>query len=390
MKKILPLLALICLNCSNPIKNGDTDSFLVEIPYEYINQKIIIPVEINNKEYRFCFDTGSRTVIRSKIKSEILSTVQSEVGDWFITDGNNQSHLMSSILIDSLSIGGIHFKNVEALTDTIHHEVWQCFDFDGYIGSELLQEYIVQIDSTDNKIRFAKDIHALSLNNKEAQEMVLIGNQGSPYIWLQFDKTEKPFKDFVLVDTGMHGIYNLSLDTYERLLKNQRIELLAKSKGASTISAFGLGEIKEQFLFHFPSFSIGNFTINNYIDNGTHNPSSRIGSKLLEYGSLTFDFINEKFYFDTKKDHIDLNDIVLPFFPTSLNKKMIVGIVWQEELKSKIQFGDQILEVDGRDLTKEDFCTLFFNPIFDRKKKEYKIKFKNHQDSIFTLNINSN
>ena len=263
MKKILPLLALICLNCSNPIKNGDTDSFLVEIPYEYINQKIIIPVEINNKEYRFCFDTGSRTVIRSKIKSEILPTVQSEVGDWFITDGNIQSHLMSSILIDSLSIGEIHFKNVEALTDTIHHEVWQCFDFDGYIGSELLQEYIVQIDPTDNKIRFAKDIHALSLNNKEAQEMVLIGNQGSPYIWLQFDKTEKPFKDFVLVDTGMHGIYNLSLDTYERLLKNKRIDLLAKSKGASTISAFGLGEIKEQFLFHFPSFSIGNFTINN-------------------------------------------------------------------------------------------------------------------------------
>ena len=59
-----------------------------------------------------------------------------------------------------------------------------------------------------------------------------------------------------------------------------------------------------------------------------------------------------------------------------------------EELKNTIEFGDQILEVNGRNLTQLDFCELVLGTsIFKKGEKIFKIKFKNSKDSIFTLDL---
>lgn len=293
---------------------------------------------------------------------------------------------MKSVLLDSLKIGGINFLNINALAYDFG-KIFECFEYDGYIGSDLLLDYIVQIDLHTNKIRFSKDINLLTLDKSKAQEMVLISDQGSPYVWVHFDDNEKPFKDFVMVDTGMKGIYDLSLDTYERLLKNQRIKLIAEGEGSATVGVFGISEKKSQYLFYFPEFSIGNFSVKNYVNYGTYASNSRIGSELLEHGKMTFDFINEKFYFDFKKKEFEVKQYKRYFAPTFQNEKFIVGIVWDEELKNKIQFGDQILEVNGKDLTKIDFCELVLGSSIFKKEKTNRVKFKNEKDSVFFLDL---
>lgn len=268
-----------------------------------------------------------------------------------------------------------------------NNNVFKCFGIDGWIGSDLLLDYIVQIDPKEKIVRLTKDIHSIPLDKSKEEEMILIGNQGSPYIWIHFDENDKPFKDFVMVDTGMYGIYDLSLDTYERLLKNNKIYLLAKSEGASTISAFGLGESSEQLLFHYPRIRVNDFTFKNYVNKVTLANNSRIGSKLLTYGTMTFDFINEKFYFENQEKEIDLNQ-KKPFFqPTYHNEKLIVGIVWDERLRDKIQFGDQILAVNGKDLTKIDFCDLVLGPSIFETTNSPVVKFKSSKDSIFSINL---
>ena len=130
---------------------------------------------------------------------------------------------------------------------------------------------------------------------------------------------------------------------------------MAKSEGAATVGAFGIEEKRDQFLFHFPNLRVGNFNILNYIHIGTHASTSRIGSELLEHGIMTLDFINEKFYFNSTLEHFQIEQKKPCFYPTYQDEKLIVGIVWDEKLKSKIQFGDQILEVNGKDLTELDF-----------------------------------
>ena len=47
---------------------------------------------------------------------------------------------------------------------------------------------------------------------------------------------------------------------------------------------------------------------------------------------------------------------MLGFTPTLNNNKLIVGFVWEETLKSKITFGDEILEVNGIDFNTIDIC----------------------------------
>jgi len=116
MKKILPLLALICLNCSNPIKNGDTVSFLVEIPYEYINQKIIIPVEINNKEYRFCFDTSCKAACPRLVAD--MQNIESQI------DPKVKKNLkMVFVSIDPTTDTPEHLKAF-AIANKMDHDPW--------------------------------------------------------------------------------------------------------------------------------------------------------------------------------------------------------------------------------------------------------------------------
>ena len=380
MKKIHLISILIAIACNSPETNSID---VIEIDFQYIKQKIIIPVEIDNEIYQFCLDTGSRTSISNDLRNKLIPKVEYEAN---ILDGNGNNQIMETVLLDSLNIGGIGFSKINALTYDFG-KIFGCFEHDGYIGSDLLLDYIVQIDLDTKKIRLTRDPGLLKLDPLDAQEMVLIGDQGSPYVWIEFDQDKTPFKDFVMVDTGMYGIYDLSLDTYERLLKNQKINLLAKSEGAATVGAFGIGEKRDQFLFHFPSLRVGNFNILNYIHIGTHASTSRIGSELLEHGIMTLDFINEKFYFNSTLEHFQIEQTKPYFYPTYQDEKLIVGIVWDEKLKSKIQFGDQILEVNGKDLTELDFCDLVLGPSQFKKDDLLNIKFRREKDSIFTLEL---
>jgi hypothetical protein len=381
MKKEL-LIFIIFLISSRSDQTNSND--FIEIDFKYVNQKIVIPVEIKNKTYQFCLDTGSKTSITKKLRTEINPKIQETRR---ISDGNKSNRLLKTVLLERIKIGALNFLNVNALSYE-HNSVFKCFEFDGYIGSDLLLDYIIQIDLDSKKIRLSKNINSLALDKKNAQEMVLINDQGSPFVWIRFDDDKNPFKDFVMIDTGMHGIYDLSIDTYERLLKNLKISIIAEGEGASTVGAFGISEIKNQYLFHFPKFSLGNFSVKNYVNHGTYSSYSRIGAELLKHGTMTFDFINEKFYFDFKKKELETVQFKKFFNPTFLDKKLVVGIVWDEELKNTIEFGDQILEVNGRNLTQLDFCELILGTsIFKKGEKIFKIKFKNSKDSIFTLDL---
>lgn len=102
---------------------------------------------------------------------------------------------------------------------------------------------------------------------------------------------------------------------------------------------------------------------------------------------MTLDFINEKFYFNSTLEHFQIEQTKPYFYPTYQDEKIIVGIVWDEKLKSKIQFGDQIPEVNGKDLTELDFCDLVLGPSQFKKDDLLNIKFRREKDSIFTLEL---
>ena len=105
---------------------------------------------------------------------------------------------------------------------------------------------------------------------------------------------------------------------------------------------------------------------------------------MLSKLNLTFQVLKPK----SMKKELETVQFKRFFNPTFFDKKLVVGIVWDEELKNTIEFGDQILEVNGRNLAQLDFCKLVLGTsIFKKGEKIFKIKFKNSKDSIFTLDL---
>lgn len=325
---------------------------LVIIDFEYINQKIIFPVKINKKTYRFCLDTGSKTSISENLSRELVSATKSY---FHISDGNNKHKSIPSATLDHIKIGSLTFKNVEVLTYSLEG-AFACFGYEGYIGSDLLLDQIIQIDLKAKKIYLTKNINILKIDPSSGQEMVLVNDQKSPYTWMKIIDENRSIIDYVMIDTGMKGLYDLSIDTYQRTLeKKEIIKLVAKGKGSSTISAFGLEDVNEQWLYRYPTLSIGGIRIKNYVNKVSYALNSRVGSKLLDYGVVTLDFINKRFYFDPTVSEVELEPKKKYFSSTFLNEKFIVGIVWDDALKNKIQFGDQILEVNGKIINNMNF-----------------------------------
>ena len=54
-------------SCSQGFSNSFTKkNYYIEVKYEFINELIIIPVEIEGEKYRFLFDTGAPNFITNK------------------------------------------------------------------------------------------------------------------------------------------------------------------------------------------------------------------------------------------------------------------------------------------------------------------------------------
>ena len=64
MKKIHLISVLIAIACNSSETNSKD---VIEIDFQYIKQKIIIPVEIDNEIYQFFLDTGNRTSISNDL-----------------------------------------------------------------------------------------------------------------------------------------------------------------------------------------------------------------------------------------------------------------------------------------------------------------------------------
>ena len=110
--------------------------------------------------------------------------------------------------------------------------------------------------------------------------------------------------------------------------------------------------------------------------------NSRIGSKLLHYGTVTVDYKNKKFYFKPNSNNdIDAHEKQFPINIIPKNDKLYISTVWDDKLKSQINAGDQILEIDSKSFEKIDICDLILKSTLKGKDKIL-LKTKNSNGEI--------
>jgi predicted aspartyl protease len=364
--------------------NTKEESYYTEMQFEYVNGKIIIPILINEKTYRFLLDTGAPNLITKKLAETLKQKSLQEIK---VSDANDNKSSMNFVELPNITIGNVVFENSVALSSNDDGNlVFDCFNLDGFIGSNLLRNSILQIDTRNKTLIITNDEKKLKLNKKNSIELSLIGNQSSPYIWIKL-KGKNSGKEQVLLDTGMKGFYDISNRNYS-LLKNENIfKIISTGIGSKEIGLFGNSKDSEQLKIFLPEMKISNSSFLNISTITTNDKNSRIGIELFENGIATLDFKNKKFYFDQYGINTDLNEKQLGFSPTILNQKLSIGIVWDEKLKDKIFSGDEIIEINGKNYENYLLCDLINKKSIFKEIEIVNIKIRNKSGEIRDINL---
>ena len=104
---------------------------------------------------------------------------------------------------------------------------------------------------------------------------------------------------------------------------------------------------------------------------------------------MTIDYVNEHFYFNPNSEtkEFNFNKPLLGFSRTLLNNKSVVGYVWNESLKNKLHYGDEIIEINGTNISNLSPCEFLMTKTYPKGLKPFNMKFKSSHGVPFSLKI---
>lgn len=336
----------------------EQQKYLTTIPYKQIKGKIIIEVVIDNKIRKFILDTGASTVISENLYQELnpklLGTVE-------VIDQSGLKDNLSVVSLSETKLNELVFKDIPALVSKEAKMLFECFDVDGLIGSNLLRNSVVQFDYKNKTITLSDNPKSLNLKKKDANEMELSPNQSNPFVWIKLKKGKSFTNEKILFDTGDDGLYLMSINTYKHIIgeKLDVFQTLAENEGAFSAGLHGTAEKMTNYVVNVPMLELNNLVLNNVTAKTTYTFSS-FGSEILKYGKVTLDYKNKNFYIEPYLDasETNLDKGVWTIDPIIENDKAVVGIIWDKALENKVNIGDQILKFDNIDYQNMDFCEI--------------------------------
>jgi hypothetical protein len=386
MKSFIALLSLTIIYFNGFAQSftftqgGTTDKhYYNETPYETLSRKIFLYVEIAGKRRKFLFDTGAPTAINKELAAELKFNVLHKV---LVSDALGIQDSVSIVSVKRIKIGNVTFNDIPAVT--IIPDFLKCWNIEGVVGSNILRNSIVRIVPDKHLIIITDNEDTLSLKNKI--NIPLTENNYSQ----NFPTIKILLKDKVNVefgfDTGDPGFLSLSEDYMRQLNQFNVYQVLSKGYGSHKLGGFGLQKNDSTYRLKIDFLKIGDSKFDNVITETDKNGVSRIGSKLLDYGAVTLDFINRKFYFEATNAKNDLNEKQWPLRPVINDHKLLVGTVWAK-LVDQIKPGQQITAINDIAYDKIDLCDWIHNKsVFDNKEKII-LKIKDERGKIKIVQV---
>jgi predicted aspartyl protease len=313
MKKLFLILFLFLFVITHSQKISldqgivEPHKYYEEISIEMVYEKMVVPVTINNKTYRFLVDTGAPNIISNELFEELRIKPIRTLG---VSDANESTGNLLLTVIEKIQLGSIHYKNTVALvSDLKNHPALGCYNIDGFIGSNLLKNSVVKFDLSNKKMILTDDSKKLNLNSKPIK-LKLIGAQKSPYVEVSFIRSKsKKATELLLIDTGMDGFYDISKRAFKIFNEEgDMVTVLSESIGSSGMGLFGGGEESLKKLIQLKGITLHQTTFENIITSTTKDNNSRLGLDILNHGIMVIDFKSKKFYFEGEEkvilDHI--------------------------------------------------------------------------------------
>lgn len=341
-----------------------TSNFVDTIPLTIRNDRLFIPIYINDSEYLFMLDTGDGL---GEIYSNGIIQPSQTLCKKKCVDFNGAISLEPIVTMPDFRLGRLLVRNypVRLSSHTASHGQ------DGLLGFGLFDKGIIAKIDTKNKHLIISDQRRL-FESEGGYALKYKLHHYSPQVSI------KPFQDCpeaTVFDTGNPQLFVMNTDHLASIAASNeevRRQVEGHTYGSSFISINGLEPESDVYYARLNELSWDSFHFSN-VRIRTKNGDSNIGASLLRYGSIIINPFRRKLIFipNTPTGNVEVN---LPYYDefcctNSPDGKAQVGLIRPESIYHRlgIRKGDIILKVNGMTI----ISPAFFHNLFRQQPGNY-------------------
>ena len=353
----------------NPNFGLSAENFCDTISIDVEDDLILVPVQINNKVYRFCLDTGSSQGM-VYANSNIPDLVP--LGNIISRDANNHVDTVQVIQLPPFTLP----TNSSQLTVSGYvaslmprHSISD--KYDAIIGFDLFNRGIcAKIDKQRGLLILTDEKKLFRAEEKVGYTLRYKLKWFVPYLYVS------PFvrhTDEALFDTGAPLFYTMSRESFDQHLASDLANLHknlgagierqveGRAEGHLTLGGFGLEKKDEVVFLHLDRLKWGDFAFTDLYTITTQG-ASKIGAKLLDFGTVIINPFRKHITFQPYPNevpsseegpgvssvHVGNKQFSVAFVP--YKGQAVVGLIWEGSppYKAGMRQGDVILQIDQR------------------------------------------
>ena len=344
--KFLSIVIVFLVAGSTVFAQQKTKRVCDTIPYEYVHDKIVIPVIVNGIKVKYIVDTGGQTGTMWEYAKEMGAKATGATTNVSDLNGVGQNFQMATV--ENVELGP-NYK-LSALTTMVLGTVGFFDDLGvaGILGGDAFAQSVITFDSRKQIIVINYPYRPEGLKITDGVEM-FTGTTHHSVVNMDFGGMEKQ----ILFDTGAQDLLLIPKEDFQDLQQQGVCEQIAKAHGISGIGLAGLsspgdiykGNIREMVFLGKKFSNIGCIT--------SIGSTTIIGVEMLKYGKVVIDYMRKRFYFFPFDDSVQdmggapktWNVGILP-----ANERFEITTVW-DSMKDKVSFGDQVININGTSLS---------------------------------------
>ena len=282
------------------------------IPFQFIKNLVVIPVQLNGREMNFIVDSGLReTILFSQFNEAIDHKTLKEIKLKGL--GNNEEGTIGYYSSGNILSIGKYFYSAKTPIIIIQDQNFDLFsrlgiDVHGIIGYDFFRNYPVKIDYSKRKITIYKSILNVKKINKYQSDDLEISAEKKPFLNINFNHYQEYNNQKLLIDIGNSDglwlfkkeINNLRLPNhvfYDELGKGFN-GIISGERG--TVNRVNIGKYE----FEQPLIAIPNPESIQFI-NVKNNRKGSLGNEILRRFTLILDYNNAKIYYKPNKNFDD-------------------------------------------------------------------------------------
>jgi Aspartyl protease len=323
-----------------------------EISISNSDDEITQSVGLRGKTFNFIFDTGAPLAISKELQKELKYSMLNKAP---LKDAHNKSDTIEIVMVDTIRFGNLTFKNIPAVVIDFQNSPIACRHIDGIIGSNIARFLTVQFNLKEGKIVLTDNLEKLIVATKANPIPIYPDGQSNAFLVVGFGKN---LRDTAHFDSGMGKIYDMNIGKARQLISSlgSKPNTVYKGFGISGQGILGNAKWEDVFIIN-AEISLGSNRIA-ASQIGTSQTASRIGRELMNYGTLTINYIDKHYYFDAYPKRLNKARANFGFTILTETGKVTAGVVWEgtPAHKNGLTSGSKITSINKKKILNLTTC----------------------------------